>query len=69
MKQTNQHLRRFRAEHELSLDGFAKEVGVSRVTAWRWEERGRVPPRRYWPRLAKLTGLPASKLFNLEAAE
>jgi predicted DNA-binding transcriptional regulator AlpA len=40
----------------LSVDQVAREIGISRITLWRWRRRGTVPPGyRYRGRLTLFT--------------
>lgn len=34
-----------RAKRKMSLDGLAKEIGVTRKTIYNWEKRGKIPQR------------------------
>lgn len=34
-----------RAKRKMSLDGLAKEIGVTRKTIYNWEQRGKIPKR------------------------
>lgn len=59
-------LRIWRDAQDLTQPEAAKLIGgVSAMTVSRWE-RGRVPQKRYWPKIAAVTGIPAVDLLTFE---
>lgn len=45
-EKTEIHFAQWMADEGLSDAGFAKDIGVSRQTVWRWRENGVVPAPR-----------------------
>lgn len=55
-------LKKFRKDHGLTQEAFAKEVGVWGVTVSRWETGARKIDDEYLPRVIERTGLPLAVL-------
>ena len=60
---------RTRQKPPLTLGKLAEEIGVQPNTVWRWE-KGRLPERKHWSRIAEVTGIRPEDLvrFASEAA-
>lgn len=67
---TTHPLRAYRAQHSppLSQSDLAAMLQVARNTVSRWE-CGRIPDRKILPKVSEITGIPQTRLLNLEAAE
>lgn len=61
-------IKAFRAKREMSLKDLAAEIGVQPNTIWRWEN-GRMPRRREWPRINRVTGINPSELAAFSKME
>lgn len=60
------HIRRFRFDHgEMTQDGLAKRVGVTRQTIIALEANRYVPSLLLAVRLARVFGIPVEELFPL----
>lgn len=64
-------LRQYRESRNLTQEALGKELGVTAVTIWRWENYKRTPRRREATRIAEQTGLSPAEVagFQTEAAE
>jgi DNA-binding XRE family transcriptional regulator len=44
-------------------DEFGRDVGVSGMTVWRWEQGTSLPRRKHWPKLEEMIGCPIEKIL------
>ena len=58
----------YRDEHNLTQDGFADLIGVTRTTVARWETDGRKIDTELLPTITAKTGIPA-KVLRPDLAE
>jgi transcriptional regulator with XRE-family HTH domain len=58
-------LARYRARRKLTTQALAEEMGVSRITVWRWENGKRRPDKSYALRLAEMTGVPVLEIMGV----
>jgi transcriptional regulator with XRE-family HTH domain len=58
----------YRKRANLTRTDFARALGVSRVTVWRWEEGKQFPDDRYVPKLAGMLGMSEPELLGYEVA-
>lgn len=58
-------LTKYREDLGLSRGKLAESMGVSAVTIWRWETGERRPARKYVPKVAEMTGIPAVELMGV----
>jgi transcriptional regulator with XRE-family HTH domain len=58
----------YRKRANLTRTDFARALGVSRVTVWRWEEGRQFPDDRYVPKLADMLGMSEPELLGYEVA-
>lgn len=68
MVDTVHPIRAYRDAHDLSLDDFAKMIGVSVPTVSRWENGQRTPRGNELQRLCDLIGVPAGEIIGVAPA-
>jgi DNA-binding transcriptional regulator YiaG len=61
-KAHDQRLTLWRKANGYTSGAFAELLGVDRVTVHRWENGTRKPAARHLPRIAEITGIPASEM-------
>lgn len=59
----------FREREGLSREGLAQQLGVDRVTVFRWETGRRNIGRRLWSKIIEVTGLPEAQIAGVEQME
>jgi transcriptional regulator with XRE-family HTH domain len=62
-------LKKYRDAHKITQVALAKELGVTNVTVWRWENGRRTPRLEDARNIARVTGLSAAELLGLDAKE
>lgn len=69
MAENNHPLAKWRAEKGITQEALAGKLGVASVTVWRWEHGKRDPRRKDLEQISKVTGLSASQILGMEAAQ
>lgn len=69
MAENNHPLAKWRTDNGLTQEALAGKLGVTSVTIWRWEHNERAPRRRDLERISEMTGLSASQILGMEAAQ
>lgn len=54
----------YRKQKRLTRSEFAGQIGVSRITVWRWEEGRQFPDDEYLPILATTLGISVPALLG-----
>ena len=57
-----------RLENNLTLDAFGKQIGVTGLTVWRWENLRRQPRKRALDDIKAKFGIAPSEIVNFEPA-
>lgn len=64
---TEHPLKKYRADHGLTQEDFANELGVWPLTVSRWETFKRTPRLQDAKRISEKTGIPVAELLTAEA--
>jgi len=59
-------LRQYRISRGVTQEALGKELGVTAMTIWRWENRKQGPRRRDIPHIIEKTGLSPAEVLGYE---